>query len=132
MYIVKEVISLAIAANKRERVEMGEDLLAGYGLRQYCEMFCTVRIDTGRASGKSFAIAQLVRQGDLVICQYPYLSPSRSKPVDVLGETSRELYRGTTERYDTIYIDEPHTLPKFDVYKLFLKDKDQTFVFVGN
>ena len=132
MYIVKEVISLAIAANKQMRAKRGDEYLTMYSLRLYAEMFCTVRIDTGRCSGKSFAIAELVKKGDLVICKTPFAMPYRSKAADVLGVLSDELSLGAPERYDTIYIDEPHTLPKFDVYKLFLKDQDQTFVFVGN
>ncbi|MFZ2992500.1 MAG: hypothetical protein WA061_02180 [Microgenomates group bacterium] len=135
---LEDIVISAININKDNRKYMPESTFHSLSTVGYVLDFCTIHIDIGRQTGKTYFIQNYARSWDLIIV--PNESLKRiylmSTPSDLLVLTPEEVmgYKFETPP-ETIYFDEPKLcfkrVPKEDLFYKFIKNKNQTVVMLG-
>lgn len=140
-----QIVDAAIEQNRKRRVEFS-DYAKGCHPAQFAEDFCTVRVDIGRAAGKTTYIAEHARPWDAVVLpnqhmvgQYLHMARAGYDNVFSAGEFGdipamprRLLGRRWVPR--TIYVDEASRIDikrMGAIYFALASHPDQTFVLLG-
>ena len=133
-----ELVDAAIAANLANR-KAGTDIAEFMGIANYLREFATVRIDIGRAVGKTKYIIDHARPWDIIVvpnrCTLDSCYRTSCCPVFVAnGSYAFDRLRGRRLAPRIIYVDEPGHIDQRnlrELYHTFAAHPDQTFVLLG-
>ena len=141
----EDVVNLAIAENKRSRKTNGMEKVwrQHVSISSYFKDRCTIHIDVGRSTGKTKYIADHATGKDIVITSSlvgKELLLNKGLGIRIFSNLlpiQQERGKDRFKDVEFVYMDEPHLFLRnqhcemSDIYELFAKSDDPTFVLLG-